>query len=45
MLVIEGRTVVVDAYVEKDEMNPSFFDITCQQHQVKQTHAHTHTFV
>uniref|UniRef100_A0A4W4E109 Plexin-B1 n=1 Tax=Electrophorus electricus TaxID=8005 RepID=A0A4W4E109_ELEEL len=34
VLVIEGRTVVVDAYVEKDEMNPSLFDITCQHHQV-----------
>uniref|UniRef100_A0A4W4E280 Sema domain-containing protein n=1 Tax=Electrophorus electricus TaxID=8005 RepID=A0A4W4E280_ELEEL len=33
VLVIEGRTVVVDAYVEKDEMNPSLFDITCQHHQ------------
>uniref|UniRef100_A0A8C7C653 Plexin-B1 n=1 Tax=Oncorhynchus kisutch TaxID=8019 RepID=A0A8C7C653_ONCKI len=30
VLVIEGRTVVVDAYVEMDEMNPSLFDITCQ---------------
>uniref|UniRef100_A0A8B9LS65 Sema domain-containing protein n=1 Tax=Astyanax mexicanus TaxID=7994 RepID=A0A8B9LS65_ASTMX len=29
VLVIEGRTVVVDAYVEKDEINPSLFDITC----------------
>uniref|UniRef100_UPI003AABC8E3 plexin-B1 n=1 Tax=Centroberyx gerrardi TaxID=166262 RepID=UPI003AABC8E3 len=33
VLVIEGRTVVVDAYVEMDEMNPSVFDITCQLHQ------------
>ncbi|XP_072540737.1 plexin-B1 isoform X3 [Salminus brasiliensis] len=33
VLVIEGRTVVVDAYVEMDEMNPSLFDITCQHHQ------------
>ncbi|XP_017553363.1 plexin-B1 isoform X1 [Pygocentrus nattereri] len=33
VLVIEGQTVVVDAYVEKDEMNPSLFDITCQHHQ------------
>uniref|UniRef100_A0A8K9VD73 Plexin b1b n=1 Tax=Oncorhynchus mykiss TaxID=8022 RepID=A0A8K9VD73_ONCMY len=33
VLVIEGRTVVVDAYVEMDEMNPSLFDITCQLHQ------------
>ncbi|XP_076870268.1 plexin-B1 [Brachyhypopomus gauderio] len=33
VLVIEGRTVVVDAYVEKNEMNPSLFDITCQLHQ------------
>uniref|UniRef100_A0A674F281 Plexin-B1 n=1 Tax=Salmo trutta TaxID=8032 RepID=A0A674F281_SALTR len=35
VLVIEGRTVVVDAYVEMDEMNPSLFDITCQLHQVR----------
>uniref|UniRef100_A0AAZ3SQH1 Plexin-B1 n=1 Tax=Oncorhynchus tshawytscha TaxID=74940 RepID=A0AAZ3SQH1_ONCTS len=32
VLVIEGQTVVVDAYVEMDEMNPSLFDITCQLH-------------
>uniref|UniRef100_A0AAR2KFR6 Plexin-B1 n=1 Tax=Pygocentrus nattereri TaxID=42514 RepID=A0AAR2KFR6_PYGNA len=37
VLVIEGQTVVVDAYVEKDEMNPSLFDITCQHHQVTLT--------
>ncbi|XP_063767272.1 plexin-B1 isoform X1 [Eleginops maclovinus] len=33
VLVIEGQTVVVDAYVEPDDMNPSNFDITCQLHQ------------
>ncbi|KAF4079115.1 hypothetical protein AMELA_G00189360 [Ameiurus melas] len=33
VLVIEGRTVVVEAYVENDVTNPSFFDITCQHHQ------------
>ncbi|XP_064823846.1 plexin-B1-like [Oncorhynchus masou masou] len=33
VLVIEGQTVVVDAYVEMDEMIPSLFDITCQLHQ------------
>ncbi|CAJ1051961.1 plexin-B1 [Xyrichtys novacula] len=33
VLVIEGHTVVVDAYVETDDMNPSNFDITCQLHQ------------
>uniref|UniRef100_A0A674CQM7 Plexin b1b n=1 Tax=Salmo trutta TaxID=8032 RepID=A0A674CQM7_SALTR len=33
VLVIEGQTVVVDAYVEMDETNPSLFDITCQLHQ------------
>ncbi|KAM6979965.1 plexin-B1 [Aplochiton taeniatus] len=33
VLVIEGQTVVVDAYVEMDEMNPALFDITCQLHQ------------
>lgn len=34
VLVIEGQTVVVDAYVETDDMDPSNFDITCQLHQV-----------
>uniref|UniRef100_A0A8C7VJ99 Plexin-B1 n=1 Tax=Oncorhynchus mykiss TaxID=8022 RepID=A0A8C7VJ99_ONCMY len=34
VLVIEGQTVVVDAYVEMDEMNPSLFDITCQLHAI-----------
>nr|XP_033482538.1 plexin-B1 isoform X2 [Epinephelus lanceolatus] len=33
VLVIEGQTVVVDAYVETDDMSPSNFDITCQLHQ------------
>ncbi|XP_067093381.1 plexin-B1 [Osmerus mordax] len=33
VLVIEGRTVVVDAYVEMDDLSPSLFDITCQLHQ------------
>ncbi|KAL6111379.1 plxnb1 [Pungitius sinensis] len=33
VLVIEGQTVVVDAYVEADDINPSNFDITCQLHQ------------
>ncbi|XP_069369808.1 plexin-B1 isoform X2 [Paralichthys olivaceus] len=33
VLVIEGQTVVVDAYVETDDMNPFNFDITCQLHQ------------
>ncbi|XP_035007771.1 plexin-B1 isoform X2 [Hippoglossus stenolepis] len=33
VLVIEGQTVVVDAYVEIDEMNQFNFDITCQLHQ------------
>ncbi|XP_051930951.1 plexin-B1 isoform X2 [Hippocampus zosterae] len=33
VLVIEGKTVVVDAYVETDDMNPFKFDITCQLHQ------------
>uniref|UniRef100_A0A7N9APC8 Plexin-B1 n=1 Tax=Mastacembelus armatus TaxID=205130 RepID=A0A7N9APC8_9TELE len=36
VLVIEGQTVVVDAYVETDDMNPSYFDITCQLHQKTQ---------
>uniref|UniRef100_A0A4W5PCB0 Plexin-B1 n=1 Tax=Hucho hucho TaxID=62062 RepID=A0A4W5PCB0_9TELE len=39
VLVIEGRTVVVDAYVEMDEMDPSLFDITCQLHQVRLSHS------
>ncbi|KAK2857927.1 hypothetical protein Q7C36_005846 [Tachysurus vachellii] len=33
VLVIEGQTVVVDAYVERDSTNTSLFDITCQQHK------------
>ncbi|XP_037831114.1 plexin-B1 isoform X2 [Kryptolebias marmoratus] len=33
VLVIEGQTVLVDAYVEPDDMNPSNFYITCQLHQ------------
>ncbi|XP_019746142.1 plexin-B1 [Hippocampus comes] len=33
VLIIEGQTVVVDAYVETDDMNPFKFDITCQLHQ------------
>lgn len=35
VLVIEGQTVMVEAYVETDDMNPSNFDITCQLHQVR----------
>lgn len=38
VFVIEGQTVVVDAYVEMDETNPSLFDITCQLHQVRLSH-------
>lgn len=34
VLVIEGHTVVVDAFVENDDSNPSSFDITCQLHKV-----------
>ncbi|XP_028261895.1 plexin-B1-like isoform X3 [Parambassis ranga] len=33
VLVIEGQTVVVDAFVETDDRNPSNSDITCQPHQ------------
>ncbi|XP_047203292.1 plexin-B1 isoform X2 [Girardinichthys multiradiatus] len=33
VLVIEGQTVVVDAFVEPDDMNPSNFYITCQLHK------------
>lgn len=34
VLVIEGRSVVVDAFVEADDTQPSLFFITCQLHQV-----------
>ncbi|XP_030231065.1 plexin-B1 isoform X1 [Gadus morhua] len=37
VLVIEGQTVVVDAYVETDEFNSSIFYITCQQHKYSYT--------
>uniref|UniRef100_A0A673IJ17 Plexin-B1-like n=1 Tax=Sinocyclocheilus rhinocerous TaxID=307959 RepID=A0A673IJ17_9TELE len=33
VLVIEGRSVVVDAFVEVDDTQPSLFFITCQLHQ------------
>nr|XP_009294949.1 plexin-B1 isoform X3 [Danio rerio] len=33
VLVIEGRSVVVDAFVEGDDTQPSLFFITCQLHQ------------
>uniref|UniRef100_A0AAY4E0W0 Sema domain-containing protein n=1 Tax=Denticeps clupeoides TaxID=299321 RepID=A0AAY4E0W0_9TELE len=33
VLVIEGRTVVVEAEVEMNKLFPSVFDITCQTHQ------------
>ncbi|XP_061583991.1 plexin-B1-like isoform X1 [Cololabis saira] len=33
VLIIEGQTVVVDAYVEVDDDSPTDFDITCQLHQ------------
>ncbi|XP_026113895.1 plexin-B1-like isoform X4 [Carassius auratus] len=33
VLVIEGRSVVVDAFVEVDDSQPSLFFITCQLHQ------------
>ncbi|XP_048345772.1 plexin-B1 isoform X1 [Sphaerodactylus townsendi] len=32
-LILEGKTLVVDAYVEPDETNPSICYITCQLHQ------------
>lgn len=35
VLVIEGHTVVVDAFVENDDTDPSSFDITCQLHKYK----------
>uniref|UniRef100_A0A8C7DAG4 Plexin-B1 n=1 Tax=Oncorhynchus kisutch TaxID=8019 RepID=A0A8C7DAG4_ONCKI len=34
VLTIEGRSVVVDAYVEPDDTQPSLYFITCQLHQV-----------
>uniref|UniRef100_A0A8C1U2L7 Plexin-B1 n=1 Tax=Cyprinus carpio TaxID=7962 RepID=A0A8C1U2L7_CYPCA len=34
VLVIEGRSVVVDAFVEVDDTQPSLFFITCQLHQM-----------
>lgn len=34
VLIIEGQIVLVDAYVEADDINPSHFYITCQLHQV-----------
>uniref|UniRef100_A0A8C9SPG6 Plexin-B1 n=1 Tax=Scleropages formosus TaxID=113540 RepID=A0A8C9SPG6_SCLFO len=34
VLVIEGRTVVVDSYVEMDDTDSSLFYITCQLHRV-----------
>uniref|UniRef100_A0A3Q2EE70 Plexin-B1 n=1 Tax=Cyprinodon variegatus TaxID=28743 RepID=A0A3Q2EE70_CYPVA len=36
VLVIEGQTVVVDAFVEADDMNPSNFYITCQLHKAEE---------
>ncbi|XP_055043596.2 plexin-B1 isoform X2 [Misgurnus anguillicaudatus] len=33
VLIIEGQTVVVDAFVEVDDAQPSLFFITCQQHK------------
>ncbi|XP_050952362.1 LOW QUALITY PROTEIN: plexin-B1 [Labeo rohita] len=33
VLAIEGRSVVVDAFVEVDDTQPSLFFITCQLHQ------------
>ncbi|XP_051948044.1 plexin-B1 [Xyrauchen texanus] len=33
VLVIEGRSVVVDAFVEVDDTQPSLFFITCQLHK------------
>ncbi|XP_028824359.1 plexin-B1-like [Denticeps clupeoides] len=33
VLAVEEQAVVVDAYVEADEMQPSLFFITCQLHQ------------
>ncbi|XP_030623634.1 plexin-B1 [Chanos chanos] len=33
VLAVEGRAVVVDAFVETDESQPALFFITCQLHQ------------
>ncbi|XP_062978215.1 plexin-B1 [Elgaria multicarinata webbii] len=32
-LVLEGKTLVMEAYIEQDETNPSLCYITCQLHQ------------
>uniref|UniRef100_A0ABM5FJ05 Plexin-B1 n=1 Tax=Pogona vitticeps TaxID=103695 RepID=A0ABM5FJ05_9SAUR len=32
-LVLEGKTLVVEAYIEQDETNPTLSYITCQLHQ------------
>ncbi|XP_055786870.1 plexin-B1-like isoform X2 [Salvelinus fontinalis] len=37
VLTIEGRSVVVDAYVETDDTQPSLYFITCQLHQYAYT--------
>uniref|UniRef100_A0A8C8H9K8 Plexin-B1 n=1 Tax=Oncorhynchus tshawytscha TaxID=74940 RepID=A0A8C8H9K8_ONCTS len=37
VLTIEGRSVVVDAYVEPDDTQPSLYFITCQLHQYAYT--------
>uniref|UniRef100_A0A4W5N545 Plexin-B1 n=1 Tax=Hucho hucho TaxID=62062 RepID=A0A4W5N545_9TELE len=34
VLTIEGRSVVVDAYVETEDTQPSLYFITCQLHQI-----------
>ncbi|XP_032893020.1 plexin-B1 [Amblyraja radiata] len=33
VFVIEGRMVVVEAFVEVDDYNPTYYSITCQVHQ------------
>ncbi|XP_055747345.1 plexin-B1-like isoform X2 [Salvelinus fontinalis] len=37
VLTIEGRSVVVDAYVETEDTQPSLYFITCQLHQYAYT--------
>ncbi|CAB1330212.1 unnamed protein product [Coregonus sp. 'balchen'] len=37
VLTIEGRSVVVEAYVEPDDTQPSLYFITCQLHQYAYT--------
>uniref|UniRef100_A0A670ZBX8 Plexin-B1 n=1 Tax=Pseudonaja textilis TaxID=8673 RepID=A0A670ZBX8_PSETE len=41
-LVLEGKTLSVEAYIEQDENDPSTFLITCQLHQVRASWEKSH---